>query len=101
MANYRLSNSADEDFENIFIYGVRRFGLRQAEQYAEGLEARFEQIAELPSLYPAADHIKPGYRLSVYISHTIYYRADEHEVLIVRILRNQEPSIALVEDPEG
>lgn len=59
--------------------------MRQAEQYAEGLEARFEQIAEQPNLYPAADHIKPGYRLSVYISHTIYYRADEHEVLIVRI----------------
>ncbi|MEZ2744657.1 type II toxin-antitoxin system RelE/ParE family toxin [Halopseudomonas bauzanensis] len=56
------------------------------------MEARFEQIAELPSLYPVADHIKPRYRQSVYVSHTIYYRTHEHGVLIVRILRNQEPS---------
>ena len=100
MASYRLSNRADGDFEAIFMYGVSTFGLRQAEQYALGLVARFEQIVHQPRLYREVDHIKPGYRLSVYSSHSIYYRIDEHGVFIVRILRNQDAGIALTAEPE-
>lgn len=96
MGNYRLSNRADEDFEAIFVYGFLTFGLKQAEQYAAGLEARFEQIAHQPRLYPEVDHIKAGYRLSVYGSHSIYYCLDEHGALIVRILRNQDVGRALM-----
>jgi toxin ParE1/3/4 len=95
MANYQLSKRADEDFESIYLFGLVNFGLIQADAYADGLEARFEQIAAQPDLYPAIDHLKPGYRLSVYQSHSIYYRVDESGVLIVRILRNQDLKTAL------
>lgn len=71
MASYKLSKSADKDFEPIFIYGVLTFGLKQADLYAAGMVARFEQVAHHPLLYPAIDHIRPGYRLSVYQSHSI------------------------------
>lgn len=100
MASYRLSNRADGDFEAIFMYGVLTFGLRQAEEYALGLAARFEKIAHQPCLYRKVDHIKRGCRLSVYNSHSIYYRIDQHGVLIVRILRNQDAGIALTAEPE-
>ena len=90
MANYQLSKGADEDFESIYLFGLLNFGLIQADAYVDGLEERFEQIAAQPDLYPAIDHLKPGYRLSVYQSHSIYYRVDEGKVLIVRILRNQD-----------
>jgi len=89
MASYRLSERADEDFESIYMYGLINFGSLQADVYADGMEDRFKQIADQPQLYPAVDHIKPGYRLSVYGSHSIYYRVDDGVVLIVRILRNQ------------
>lgn len=89
MASYRLSERADEDFESIYMFGLINFGSWQADVYADGMEARFAQIADQPRLYPAVDHIKPGYRLSVYKSHAIYYRVDDGQVLIVRILRNQ------------
>jgi len=67
----------------------------QADAYANGLEKRFEQIALQPDLYPAIDHIKPGYRFSVYQGHSIYYRVDNAGVLISRILRNQDVGAAL------
>ena len=96
MAGYRLSKRADEDFESIYLYGLLNFGLAQADAYADGLEKRFEQIAAQPDLYPAIDHVKPGYRFSVYQSHSVYYRMEPAGVLIVRILRNQELKTALL-----
>lgn len=95
MVNYRLSEQADEDFESIYVLGLLNFGLLQADAYADGLEARFEQIALQPQLYPAIDHVKTGYRLCVYQSHAIYYRFDGNRATIVRILRNQNVSAAL------
>ncbi len=79
-----------------YLFGLLNFGLIQADAYVDGLEERFEQIAAQPDLYPAIDHLKPGYRLSVYQSHSIYYRVDESGVLIIiRILRNQDLKTAL------
>lgn len=96
MENYRLSKRADEDFESIYLFGLLNFGLIQADAYADGLEKRFERIAEQPDLYPAIDHVKSGYRLSVYQGHSIYYRVEQTGVLIVRILRNQDLKTALL-----
>ncbi|MEN8820458.1 MAG: type II toxin-antitoxin system RelE/ParE family toxin [Abyssibacter sp.] len=31
MATYRLSNSADQDFDSLYVYGVLTFGLEQAD----------------------------------------------------------------------
>jgi toxin ParE1/3/4 len=95
MVSYRLSDRADEDFESIYLFGLLNFGLLQADAYADGLEARFEQIAHRPKLYPAIDHVKAGYRLCVYKSHAIYYRSDGSCATIVRILRNQHVGAAL------
>ena len=98
MAGYRLSERADEDYESIYLYGALTFGLEQAEVYATGMQIRFEQLSSQPLMYPAIDHVRPGYRLSVYGSHAIYYyRIDDDEVLIVRILRNQDVGTALWE----
>lgn len=90
MVSYRLSKRADEDFDSIYSFGLLNFGLMQADAYADGLVERFGQIAAQPALYPAIEHVKVGYRFSVYQSHSIYYRVEGSGVLIVRILRNQD-----------
>lgn len=95
MADYRLSVRADEDYESIYIYGLLNFGLVQADIYASGMQSRFEQLANQPLLYPAVDHVRPGFRMCGYGSHAIYYRVEDGNVLIVRILRNQEVAAAL------
>ena len=56
---------------------------------------RLSRRADAPLRYPKVDHIRPGYRRSVYESHAIYYRIDEAGVLIVRILGQQNPEAGL------
>lgn len=95
MARYELAKAADEDFENIFNFGIDTFGLVQAMDYQQGMKSRFEELAEQPNLYQAIDHIRAGYRRSVYHSHSIYYKIEASRVFIVRILGQQDPTRAL------
>jgi toxin ParE1/3/4 len=95
MASYRLNREALEDLDRLYEHGVLTFGLRQADAYFDGIVNRFQKIADQPELYPAIDHIRQGYRRSVYRSHSIYYRIDPDEIVIVRILGRQDIGKAL------
>lgn len=97
MARYELTRAADQDFENIFDFGIDRFGLTQALEYQNGMKERFAQLAAQPELYQAIDHIRKGYRRSVFQAHSIYYKMDGDMVLIVRILGRENPETALPE----
>jgi len=83
MARYELSCAAASDLESIFEFGIDNFGLTQALEYTSGLKQRFGQIAERTEVYPAIEHIRPGYRRSVYKSHTIYYQVESDYVFLV------------------
>ncbi len=95
MARYELTSAADQDFENIFEFGIDSFGVAQALSYQNGMKQRFAKLAEQPKLYPAVDHIRADYRRSVYGSHSIYYCVESHGVVIVRILGQQDLAVAL------
>ena len=95
MASYRLNREALEDLDRLYEHGVLTFGLRQADAYFDGIVNRFQKIADQPELYPAIDHIRQGYRRSFYKSHSIYYRIDPGEIVIVRILGQQDIGKAL------
>jgi toxin ParE1/3/4 len=90
MVGYELTYAADQDFETIFEFGLDTFGVDQALKYQNGMVQRFAKVAEQPKIYPTVDHIRAGYRRSVYGSHSIYYRIENHGVVIVRILGQQD-----------
>jgi toxin ParE1/3/4 len=90
MASYRLSEKADEDLSRLYEYGILHYGQERADRYYNGLIERFEELAENPRLWQAVDHIRPGYRRSVYGHHSIYYRIDPDTIVIVRILGRQD-----------
>jgi toxin ParE1/3/4 len=96
MARYELANNADEDFENIFNFGIDTFGLAQAMDYQQGMKKRFKELAEQPEIYQTVEHIRAGYRRSVYHSHSIYYKIEPTRIFIVRILGQQDPARALI-----
>ena len=52
----------------------------------------------MPQLWPEVDHIRAGYRRSVYVAHSIYYRVEANGVMIVRVLGRQNPQTGLPED---
>ena len=96
MGKYELVPEAERDLLEIALYGFENFGLVQTEQYYEGLVFRFQEVANYPLQYQSVDHIRPGYRRSVYRSHSLLlpYTRDR-ESLIMRILGRQDMAKAL------
>jgi toxin ParE1/3/4 len=90
MATYKLNERAKEDLECLYEHGILLFGLHQANRYYNGLFDRFSNIADNPELWQAVDYIRPGYRRSVYASHSIYYRVKGGTAEIMRILGKQD-----------
>ncbi|MEM0515603.1 type II toxin-antitoxin system RelE/ParE family toxin [Pseudoalteromonas sp. YIC-827] len=94
MAKYRLSSAADQDFEQLFEYGIDNFGLAQAKSYIDGLIIQLQSIAQNPLHYQAVEHVRQGYRRSVYGKHTIYYVVSNDCVDVMRILRAENLNTA-------
>ena len=93
MASYKLSVAAEEDVRRLYRYGIRTFGLAQADRYFDALFERFDQLAERPQSSPAIDEIRAGYRRSVYVAHSIYFRVSDGQVEIMRVLGREDPSV--------
>lgn len=91
MACYRLSDKARSDIYRLYEFGIVTFGLQQADSYFEGIISRFQELAHYPQLYPKVDHIRKGYRRSVFGVHSIYYLVLNDEILIVRVLGREDP----------
>ena len=68
MTKYRLSNVAKEDLIRIYQYGVKQFGLTQADKYFNTFFEYFDIIAQRPFSFESVDYIRAGYRRCVYIS---------------------------------
>lgn len=90
MANYKLSNDARDDLIRIHQYGVRKFGIAQADKYFHAFFDYFETIAERPFAFEAVDFIKPGYRRCPCGFDTIYYKIENDVVLIMSIIGRQD-----------
>jgi toxin ParE1/3/4 len=50
MAKYELSEAADRDLNDIYIYSYREFGEAKADAYLTSLEECFERLAEFPDI---------------------------------------------------
>lgn len=90
MAKYRLSEEAKEDLIRIYQYGVKRFGMSQADRYFDNFFNCFERIAERPFSFESVDHIKAGYRRCVCGSDSIYFRLNQETVEIMAIVGRQD-----------
>jgi len=65
MAKYRLSNETKNDLIRIHQYGVKKFGMTQADRYFDSFFKYFDIIAEQPFSFESVDYIKKGYRRCV------------------------------------
>jgi len=92
MAKYRLTIAADADIDRIFIFGFETFGLEQADRYVSGLYEHLDDLADNPKHGPAVEHIRAGCRRSVCGVHSVYYRIDPDEIVIMRILGREDPA---------
>ncbi|NNF35357.1 MAG: type II toxin-antitoxin system RelE/ParE family toxin [Saprospiraceae bacterium] len=95
MANYKLSNTAKEDLIRIYLYGVQRFGISQADKYFNQFFNYFEKIADNLFFFKAVDYIRNGYRRCLCGSDSIYFRLKSNEVEIMAIVGSQDLNIKL------
>jgi toxin ParE1/3/4 len=84
----RLAASARDDLREIRIYSKSAFGARVAREYLDGLRAIFTFLRERPLIGTAEEDLGALVRGYTYRAHRIYYRADDEEVLIGRIVHH-------------
>lgn len=91
MAEYRLSPAAERDIEGIWDYTVERWGLAQANRYADALFGVFHELANDPhgARSVACDAIRAGYRRRSIERHIVFFRLTEYGVAIIRVLHER------------
>jgi toxin ParE1/3/4 len=91
MARYRLSRAASDDISHIFLDGMARFGLMQADRYHEGMAAAFDFLADYPQAARLREEIRPPVRVHPYRSHLIIYDImHDGRILILRVRHGRE-----------
>ena len=88
--DYDLSRAAVEDLIAIFLDGVERFGLNQAELYQDGLENSFAFLAQYPEATRERLELNPPSRAYPYRAHMIFYRIAGSRIFIQRIRHARE-----------
>lgn len=82
----RLTARADSGLKEIFVFGVERFGERQARKYLGELEDVFHLLAGNPRMGASVPDIGAGIRRHVHRSHIILYEDDGDYILVHAIV---------------
>jgi toxin ParE1/3/4 len=90
MAKFKLSNNAKEDLIRIHHYGVKKFGVTQADKYYNSFFDYFDIISQRPFSFESVDFIKKGYRRCVCGSDSIFYKVNKDVVEIMTIIGKQD-----------
>ncbi len=87
-----FTRDAQTDIYRVQEYGIKNFGIRQSENYTDGLLDITKLIALSPKMNSARIHLGDAVRLHFYKAHTIFYRVDELAALvkIIRILSKHQ-----------
>ena len=81
----RISAAAEADLIDIYVAGVRDFGLARAEAYQDRLDDTIRIIADNPQIARLRHEIDPPVRVHPVGSHIIVYHVEDNDP--VRILR--------------
>ncbi|NQE63176.1 type II toxin-antitoxin system RelE/ParE family toxin [Caulobacter sp. RHG1] len=82
---YRLSRKAEDDVIQIYVDGVARFGVDQAERYHDGLARALDLLSAFPLAAPQRTELRGAPRIHPYKSHIIIYRLDGAGIFVLRV----------------
>ena len=90
MANYRFTNDAVKDLEQIWSFTKQKWCVEQADRYYALIIDEIEFISLNPHLGRFVDHVKEGYRSTKVKSHLVFYKQQEDDKIVtVRILHQR------------
>ena len=89
--DYKISQEANRDIENIWLYTYENWSLEQADRYFNLIMDEIEYLAKNPEAGKDHDHVRKGYFRSKVKSHFIFYKIDQknEEIEIIRILHQR------------
>lgn len=89
--NYKISNEALNDLQNIWIYTFKNWSIAQADRYFNLIMDEIEYLSENPNNGKDYGHVRQGYYCSKVKSHLVFYKinAEQNEIEIIRILHQQ------------
>jgi len=87
---YNISEQADKDLEDIWLYTYQNWSVEQADRYFNLIIDEIKHISNNVKGGKSIDHIKVGYRVSKVKSHLIFYKESiEFNIEIIRILHER------------
>lgn len=88
---FKISNEAQNDLENIWLYTFETWSIEQADRYIELIIDEIEYLADNPKTGKDYSSVRKGYYRSKVKSHFIFYKINQKEELIeiIRILHQQ------------
>lgn len=89
MLKIKITPKAESDLENIWKYTSTTWGETQADQYLDQLESGMQHLISHPDLGVDYSHIRSGYRRLRIEHHDLYYRVQEKEILVIRVLHEE------------
>lgn len=88
---HSIKPQALDDLGHIYLEGVERWGVAQAEAYAEGLHDAFDFLADNPRITRLRSELKPPLRAYRFGSHMIIYDLGPSDrVMVLRIRHEHE-----------
>ena len=84
-----LHPRAETDLADIWQFTFETWGAAQANTYLEQLDLGFHQLAKNPKLGKPGDEIRTGYRCLHLSRHMAYYRIQDRQIIIVRVLHER------------
>jgi toxin ParE1/3/4 len=82
---YTLRQLAKSDLEQIWLYTLQEWGIKQADGYVLALISRFEWLSENPQIGKRRNDIKQGYFCFPEGSHVIFYTVTSYGIDIIGI----------------
>ncbi|QTD38558.1 type II toxin-antitoxin system RelE/ParE family toxin [Polaribacter batillariae] len=88
---YKISQEANRDIENIWLYTFENWSAEQADRYFNLILDEIEYIAKNPTSGKDYNEIRKGYYRSRIKSHFIFYKINrkKERVEIIRILHQR------------
>jgi toxin ParE1/3/4 len=90
--------AAEADLSEIWLDGAERWGVEQADRYADGLFAVFDLLAEFPEMAREREEFSPPVRIHSSGSHLVIYRLEGQGVEIIRVLHAHQNLTAYLQE---
>ena len=89
MTDYVLSPKARSDLEEIWLYSLREWGVRQADAYVAEIFRVIQGVASGDIRTRPADDIRPGLKRVRSGRHVVFFRETETALVVVRLLHGR------------